>query len=255
MVSDTSGEPLDGQVALVTGAGKGIGRAVAAFLARSGARVALVDVDEERGRSAASEISVSGREALFVRADASSPDDVRAMAEQVLARLGPPGILVNNAAIFPRSLVVDMSWEEWRRVLDVNLHGAFLCTKAFVRQMIEQGSGRVVNIASGLGVTGGRRAAHYAASKGGLIAFTKCLALELAPHGITANVLVPGLTDTDMPRTGQSEEEVRALVQQIPLGRMAEPEEIAEFVAFLVGPACSYVTGQTIFVNGGWIMP
>ncbi|MFQ5878631.1 MAG: SDR family NAD(P)-dependent oxidoreductase [Dehalococcoidia bacterium] len=246
---------LDGQVAVVTGGGNGIGRATAQLLARKGAKVAVVDKDQEAGSATAEQIAVNEGEALFVQADVSRPQDVKSMAERVLSTFGKVDTLINNAATFPRSMLVDMSWEEWQHVIDVNLHGPFLCTKALMGQMIERRSGRIANIASGLGITGGVKAAHYATSKGGLIAFTKCLALELAPYGITANVLVPGLTDTDMPRRGQSAEEIAALVEQIPLKRLATPEEVAAFLAFLVSPACAYVTGQTICINGGWIMP
>ena len=246
---------LTGQVAVVTGAGNGIGRATAQLLAEKGAKIAVVDRDEGAGPAAAEQITGSGGEALFVQTDVSRPQDVTAMAEQVLSAFGKVDILINNAATFPRSMLVDMTWEEWQQVIDVNLHGPFLCTKALVDQMIQRRSGKIVNIASGLGITGGVKAAHYATSKGGLISFTKCLALELAPYGITANVLVPGLTDTDMPRKGQSEGEIAALVEQIPLKRLATPDEVAAFLAFLVSPACAYVTGQTMCINGGWIMP
>lgn len=247
--------PLAGQVAVVTGAGKGIGRASAQVLAWEGAAVAVVDLDEDVGSGAAREVVAAGGTAIFVAADVSRPGAVEAMAEEVLGTFDAVDILVNNAAVFPRSSVEEMDLEEWRRVLDVNLNGAFLCTKAFLGQMIGRHRGRIVNVASGLGVTGGIRAAHYSTSKGGLIAFTKCLARELAPHGITANVLVPGLTDTDMLRSGNTDEELASLIEGIPLGRLARPDEIAEFLAFLVGPRCEYVTGQTIFVNGGWVMP
>jgi 3-oxoacyl-[acyl-carrier protein] reductase len=132
---------------------------------------------------------------------------------------------VNKAAIFPRTAFPEMTWDEWKRVIAVNLHGPFLCVRALVPQMIGRRFGRIVNVASGLGVTGGVNAAHYATSKGGLIAFTKCFARELAPFGVTANVIVPGLSDTRMPRRGQSDKEIRALVDQIPMKRLAQPRE------------------------------
>jgi 3-oxoacyl-[acyl-carrier protein] reductase len=246
---------LSGKVAIVTGAARGIGRASALALARQGAAVAVVDVDAVGIAATAEAVAAYGGAAIGVVADISRPEQVQAMSDEVRGAFEGADILVNNAAIFPRSRVEDMAWEEWRHVLDVNLTGPFLCTKAVLPHMIARGGGRIVNVASGLGVTGGERAAHYSASKGGLIAFTKSLARELAPHGITANVLVPGLTDTEMPRSGNSPEAFAAMVAQIPLGRAAQPEEIAEFLAFLVGPGCGYVTGQTLFVNGGWIMP
>jgi len=246
---------LDGQVAVVTGAAGGIGSATALALAERGAMVALVDVDGDRGKQALQGVEEVGGKALLVRADVGDADDVADMAREILGAFGQVDFLINNAAIFPRSLLLDMAPGEWSRVLRVNLTGPFLCTKAFLPSMVKRRSGRIVNVGSGLGVTGGVRAAHYSSSKGGLIALTKCLARELAPHGITANVLVPGLTDTEMPRRGQSDDEVQAMVEQIPLGRLAAPQEVAEVLAFLVGPSCSYITGQTIFVNGGWVMP
>lgn len=246
--------PLAGRIAIVTGAADGIGRAIALVLAEHGAAVAIVDVDPE-GVTVAQAISDEGGRATFVAADVSDPASVEAMATAVTDRLGPADILVNNAAIISRSAFTDLTWDEWRRVIGVNLHGPFLCAKALVPQMIGEGFGRIVNVASGLGVTGGVNASAYATSKGGLIAFTKCLARELAASGVTANVLVPGLSDTGMPRRGQSDEEIRALVKRIPMRRLAQPREVAEYLAFIVGPSCGYVTGQTLFVNGGWFMP
>jgi len=178
------------------------------------------------------------------------------MADRVLAAFGRVDIVVNDAAIFPRTAIVDLDFEEWQRVLAVNLSGPFLCTKAVLAGMIERRWGRVINVASGLGLTGGVKAAAYSTSKGGLIAFTKSLAREVALLGITANVVVPGLADTRMPRQGgQTEAELDAMVAQIPMKRLAKPREVAEFLAFIVGPSCDYVTGQTLFVNGGWLMP
>jgi 3-oxoacyl-[acyl-carrier protein] reductase len=246
---------LDGQVAVITGSGNGIGRAAALRLADQGASICVVDADDAGGATTARTICTRGGTAQFFSTDVSRPQSVRAMADEVLRRFGQVDILVNDAAIFPRSFLVDMDWTEWERVIAVNLHGPFLCTKAFLASMVSRRKGRIVNVASGLGVTGGTKAAHYATSKGGVIAFTKSLALELAPYGITANVLVPGLSDTGMPRRGQSKEEIQAMIEQIPLKRLAQPEEIAEFLAFIVGPSSAYVTGQTLFVNGGWIMP
>jgi NAD(P)-dependent dehydrogenase (short-subunit alcohol dehydrogenase family) len=246
---------LEGKVAVITGSGNGIGRASALRLAQAGAIICVVDADDAGGSATATAIGTGGGTAQFFSTDVSRPESVRSMADEVLGRFGKVDILVNDAAIFPRSFLVDMDWSEWERVIAVNLHGPFLCTKAFLSSMVSRRAGRIVNVASGLGVTGGTKAAHYATSKGGLIAFTKSLALELAPYGITANALVPGLSDTGMPRRGQSEQEIQAMLEQIPLKRLAQPEEIAEFLAFLVGPSSAYVTGQTLFVNGGWIMP
>jgi 3-oxoacyl-[acyl-carrier protein] reductase len=242
-------------VVLVTGAATGIGRAIGAVFAAEGARTVLLDVDDQRGRDAASEIESSGGEALFVWTVVSDASAVRAAVDAAIDRFEVIDVVVNNAAIFTRASIGELTFEDWRHVLGVNLDGTFHVVKAVLPHLVERRRGKILNIASGLGITGGRNAAAYATSKAAIIGFTKCLAQELAPLGIAANVVVPGLTDTEMPRQGQSDDAIDAMVAQIPWGRLAQPEEIARFVALLASPSCAYVTGQTIPVNGGWIMP
>lgn len=245
---------LDGQVALITGSAAGIGRALGTVFAAEGARLVLLDVDDDGGHEAAKEIDAAGDEALFVSTDVSDPAAVDAAVAAGLSRYGAIDVVVNNAAVFTRAPLDELTYEDWRRVLGVNLDGTFHVVKAVMAHMIERRKGKIFNVASGLGITGGRRAAAYATSKAGIVAFTKCVAHELAPHGVAANTVVPGLTDTDMPRRDQGEDMIAAMVAQIPFGRLARPEEVANFVALLASPMCQYVTGQTLFVNGGWIM-
>jgi len=246
---------LSGQVALVTGAANGIGRALGITFAAEGASTVLLDLDEEQGGSLAATIERASGDALFVTTDVSDPTSVRAAVDTTVERFEKIDIVVNNAAIFTRAPLDELTYEDWRRVLGVNLDGAFHVVRAVLPHLLQRGSGKIFNMSSGLGITGGRRAAAYATSKAALIGFTKCIAHELAVHGIAANVIVPGLTDTEMPRRGQSDEQVDAMIAQIPWGRLAEPEEVARFVTLLASPTCTYVTGQTLPVNGGWIMP
>jgi NAD(P)-dependent dehydrogenase (short-subunit alcohol dehydrogenase family) len=246
---------LEGQVALVTGAASGIGAAMGRVFTAEGARTVLLDLDAPRGAALARELERVGGETLFVPADVSDPHAVAAAVASAVDRFESIDVVVNNAAIFTRASIDDLTYDDWRHVIGVNLDGTFHVVKAVLPHLKRQGRGKIFNIASGLGVTGGRRAAAYATSKAAIIGFTKCLAHELAPHGIAANVVIPGLTDTEMPRRGQSADAIAAMVAQIPWGRLAEPDEVARFVALLASPACNYVTGQTLPVNGGWIMP
>jgi NAD(P)-dependent dehydrogenase (short-subunit alcohol dehydrogenase family) len=247
--------PLAGQVALVTGAASGIGRAVSIELAARGAGTVLLDVDEERGRGAAISIEADGGSALYVRTDVADPASVQVAVTAGMERFERIDVVVNDAAVFTRAAIDELTFEDWRYVIGVNLDGTFHVVQAVLPHLVAQQRGKIFNFSSGLGVTGGRRAAAYATSKAAIIGFTKCLAHELAPLGISANVIIPGLTDTEMPRKDQSAEIFDAMVAQIPWGRPAQPEEVARFVALLADPACTYVTGQTLAVNGGWIMP
>jgi 3-oxoacyl-[acyl-carrier protein] reductase len=245
---------LVGQVAIVTGAATGIGRALATVFAAEGACVALLDVDD-RAAQVVHDIEAAGGRALYVRTDVADPVAVAAAVAATAERYERIDVVVNNAAVFTRMPIEELTFDDWRSVLGVNLDGTFHVVKAVLPQLLRQRSGKIFNVSSGLGITGGRRAAAYATSKAAIIGFTKCLAQELAPHGIAANVIVPGLTDTDMPRRDQSAEDIDAMVSQIPWGRLARPDEVAQFIALLASPSCTYVTGQTLPVNGGWIMP
>ena len=245
---------LEQRTAIVTGAAQGIGRAIARGFAREGASVVIADVNQESARTVKNEIEAGGGKALAIRTDVSDESSVQAMAKESLAEFGRVDILVNNAGIFPTSSVEEMSEEDWDRVIGTNLVGAFLCAKAVVPKFLEQGSGRIISLTSGRAFQGAKNGAHYAASKAGIIGFSKSLALELAPHGSTVNVICPGITDTAQPRGHQTEEEMYAQGQRIPLGRIGQPEDLVGPAVFLASGAAAFVTGQTILVNGGSIM-
>jgi NAD(P)-dependent dehydrogenase (short-subunit alcohol dehydrogenase family) len=245
---------LEQRIAIVTGAGQGIGRAIARGFAREGAGVVIADVNEESARTVKDEIEAGGGRALAMRTDVSNEISVQTMAKKSLEKFGQIDILVNNAGIFPTSSVEEMSEEDWDRVIGTNLVGAFLCAKAVVPKFLEQGSGRIISLTSGRAFQGAKHGAHYAASKAGIIGFSKSLALELAPHGITVNVICPGITDTAQPRGHQTEEEMYAQGKRIPLGRIGQPEDLVGPAIFLASGAAAFVTGQTILVNGGSIM-
>ena len=245
---------LEQRIAIVTGAGQGIGRAMALGLAREGARVAIADVNEECANTVKNEIEASGGRALAIRTDVSNEKSVQAMVEKSLKEFLRVDILVNNAGIFPTSPVEEMSEEDWDRVIGTNLVGAFLCAIAVVPKFLEQGTGRIISITSGRAFQGAKNGAHYAASKAGIIGFSKSLALELAPHRITVNVICPGITDTAQPRGHQTEEQIYAQAQRIPLGRIGQPEDLVGPAVFLASDAAAFITGQTLLVNGGSIM-
>ena len=235
-------------VALVTGAAQGIGRAIAAGLAESGLVVVCGDVLDASETAAA----VGGHPVSLDVSDASQVRSAVALA----AGLGELAVLVNNAGIFPRSPVLDLDESEWQRVQDVNLKGTFLCSQAAARVMREQGGGgRIVNVTSGAAFVSSPQSAAYAASKAGIVAFTRVLALELAPDKITVNAVAPGFTDTAQPRSFFSDDDLAAIAKRIPAGRLAEPEEIVPAVLYLCSEGAAYVTGQTLHVNGGLYMP
>jgi 3-oxoacyl-[acyl-carrier protein] reductase len=247
---------LAGQVALVTGAQQGIGRALAVALAGDGADVGVNYLDDgEAAERVAAEVRSAGRRACVVQGDVSRARDAVAMVEAVARELGTPGILVNNAGVFPRIDFLEMTEHDWDRVLDVNLKGSFLCAQATARRMVAAGiAGTIVNISS-VAMRGTPLGVHYAASKAGVMGLTRAMALALAPHRIRVNALAPGLTDTAQPRHGNSEAELVELGRQIPLeGRMARPEEIARVAVFLAAEESGWITGQTIHVNGGAFM-
>jgi NAD(P)-dependent dehydrogenase (short-subunit alcohol dehydrogenase family) len=239
---------------LVTGAGQGIGRAIARGMAREGARVVVADLNEANANAIKQEIEAAGGKALAVHSDISQEDSVRAMVETSLQEFRRLDILVNNAGIFPTSSVEAMKEEEWDRVIGTNLVGTFLCSKAVVPHMLAQRSGKIISLTSGRAFHGAKHGAHYAASKAGIIGFSKSLALELALSGITVNVICPGITDTAQPRGHQTEEQIYAQGQRIPLGRIGQPEDLVGPTIFLASDAAGFITGQTILANGGGIM-
>lgn len=245
--------PLADQIAVVTGAGRGIGHAIALALAQAGADVACISRTPENAEKAAGEVRALGRRAWAHGLDVSNVAAVAAAAEAILGETARLDILVNNAGVTRDGLLMRMSEEDWDTVLDTNLKGAFNVTKAFVRPMIRQRSGRIINIASVSGLVGNAGQCNYAASKAGLIGFTKSVARELASRGITANVIAPGFIDTDM--TSALRDELRAhVLRQIPMGSFGKVEDIAHAAVFLASPAARYITGQVITVDGGMVM-
>jgi len=244
---------LEDQVALVTGCGRGIGQAIALALAEHGANVVVNDVVEESAKQVAAEIEEMDVAAMPVVADITCEDSVKAMVTAVMDRFGQIDILVNNAGITQDNLVVRMSEEQWDAVLAVNLKGAFLCTKAVARPMLKARRGRIINIASVVGLTGNVGQANYSSSKGGLIALTKSTAQELGSRGITCNAIAPGFIETEM--TGRLSGEAREqMLGRVPLGRPGQPEDVAGAVVFLAGSEAAYITGQVLSVDGGMVM-
>ena len=250
-LEDTFG--LRGQVAIVTGAGRGIGRAVALDLARAGAAVALVGRSHEPLLETRALVEQVGGRALVVVCDVTQEAQVSALTQKALSVFGRIDILVNNAGVGHPGQIESTSLTDWGTVLSTNLTGAFVCTKAVLGVMRGQGSGAVVNVASISGQTGGvSGSAPYAASKGGLIAFTKALARQMAPFGGRANAVAPGQIDTRM--SVVDPERLRLVRSLTPLGRLGTPEEVAHAVLFLASPAASFITGHVLNVNGGILM-
>ena len=244
---------LDNQVAVVTGAGRGIGRAIALKFAAEGANVACVSRTAENSEKVANEVRALGRKAWACAVDVADSKGVAAAGEKILAEAGRVDILVNNAGVTKDGLLMRMSDEDWDTVLNTNLKGAFSFTKAFARTMLKQRSGRIINVASIIGLIGNAGQANYAASKAALIGFTKSVARELGSRGITANALAPGFIETDM--TAALNDEVRKqLLEKIPLASFGQAEDIAAAALFLAGASGRYITGQVLVVDGGMVM-
>ena len=244
---------LDQQVAVVTGAGRGLGKAIALRFAAEGADVVCLSRSSENAESAAEAVRESGRQAWAIAADVGDSDSVNQAVKQILGEAGKVDVLVNNAGVTRDGLLMRMSEEDWDLVLDTNLKGAFLLTKAFTRPMMKQRKGRIINISSVIGLIGNAGQVNYAASKAGLIGMTKSVARELASRNITTNVIAPGFIRSDM--TSQlKEEQQEAILAGIPLGEMGEPEDIAQAALFLAGPGARYITGQVLTVDGGMVM-
>ncbi|MGA7826898.1 MAG: 3-oxoacyl-[acyl-carrier-protein] reductase [Geobacteraceae bacterium] len=244
---------LTGKKALVTGASRGIGKAVAMKLAAEGADVIVTATSLERAKKTADEIAALGRKAIPVKVDVGVSTDVEALFQLVVAEFGSLDILVNNAGITRDGLLMRMKDEDWDSVLDVNLKGTFLCTRESIKLMAKSKRGRIVTISSVVGEMGNAGQANYCASKAGIIGFTKAVAREYAKRNITVNAVAPGFIETDM--TGVLNDSVREeLLKQIPVNRFGAPEDIANAVYYLVSDLGSYVTGQVIGVNGGMHM-
>ena len=244
---------LENKIAVVTGAGRGIGRAIALKFAGAGADVVVVSRTVENSEKVAGEIRALGRKAWAFAVDVSDSAAVAAAGEKILAAAGRVDILVNNAGVTRDGLLMRMSDADWDTVLNTNLKGAFLVTKAFNRAMLKQRSGRIINIASVVGIMGNAGQCNYAASKAGLIGFTKSAAREFAARGVTVNAIAPGFTETDM--TADLKPEMREVIlKQIPLGSLGQAEDIASAALYLAAASGRYVTGQVLTVDGGMVM-
>jgi len=245
---------LENDVALVTGASRGIGRAIASALARAGARVVGTSTTAEGAASLTAELASHGYNGRGAVLDVASESSIASLLAELERAEGMPTILVNNAGITRDGLLLRMKPEDWDRVLATNLTAVFRLSKAALRRMMRERRGRIVNIASVVALTGNPGQANYAAAKAGLLGFTKSLAREVASRGITVNVVAPGFIDTDMTRA-LSDEQRTALTGQIPMQRLGTPEDVAAAVVFLASPAAAYITGETLHVNGGLYMP
>lgn len=244
---------LEGEIALVTGASRGIGRAIALELAAQGAAVAGTATTEAGAAGIGEALSAAGGRGLGLVLDVADQASIDAALARIGAELGAPTILVNNAGITRDNLLMRMKDEEWASVIETNLTSIYRLSKACLRAMLKARKGRIVNIASVVGLSGNGGQANYAAAKAGMLGFSKSLAREVGSRGITVNCVAPGFIDTDMTRAlGEPERE--ALLAGIPLGRLGQAEEIAAAVAFLVSPAAGYITGETLSVNGGMHM-
>ena len=244
---------LENKIAIVTGGARGIGKAISMSLANEGATIAIVDINEEAAQETADEMNKAGFTAKGYKANVASPEDVNAMVKAVIKDFGQVDILVNNAGITRDNLIMRMTENEWDLVIDINLKGTFNCIKAVTRPMMKARSGKIVNIASIVGVMGNAGQANYCASKGGVIGLTKSAARELAARNINVNGVAPGYIQTEMTDV-LSDEAKEWFMNNIPLKRAGSPESVASVVTFLAGPDSEYITGQTINLDGGMVM-
>ncbi|QXE03066.1 3-oxoacyl-[acyl-carrier-protein] reductase [Terribacillus sp. DMT04] len=245
---------LTGKAALVTGASRGIGREIALELARKGANVAVnYSGSKEKAEAVAEEIRALGQESIVIQANVAEEDSVKAMVKQTIEAFGSLDILVNNAGITRDNLLMRMKEEEFDAVIQTNLKGVFLCTKAVTRQMMKQRAGRIINVASIVGVSGNPGQANYVAAKAGVIGLTKTAAKELAARNVLVNAVAPGFITTDM-TDDLTEEQKQAMQSMIPLGKPGKPEDVARVVRFLASEDSNYMTGQTLHIDGGMVM-
>lgn len=244
---------LDDKVAVITGAAQGIGKAIAETLARQGADVAIADLQEEKAQAVAQEIAAdTGQQAIAIQVDVSDAASAKAMIDQAVEELGRVDILVNNAGVTRDNLIMRMKEEDWDLVLNVNLKGAFNCSRAVIRTMMRQRTGRIVNISSVSGVAGQAGQTNYSSSKAGLIGFTKALAKEVGSRNITVNAVAPGFIETVL-TTDLPQDLKDTAIELTPLGKFGKPQDIANAVAFLVSDEASFITGEVLTVDGGMV--
>jgi 3-oxoacyl-[acyl-carrier protein] reductase len=244
---------LEGKVALITGGARGIGKEIAMVFAKNGANIAICDVNLEEAQKTAKDIEGLGRQSLAFKADVTNSIQVQDMADKILDKFNKIDILINNAGITKDNLLLRMSEEEWDKVISVNLKGTFVCTKTVSRIMLKQRSGKIVNLASVIGIMGNAGQANYAASKAGIIGLTKSVAKELASRNICVNAIAPGFIMTDM--TSKLPEDVqKKMLSAIPLARFGEAKDVADLALFLSSGSSSYITGQVVQVDGGMVM-
>ncbi|BAQ10483.1 3-ketoacyl-acp reductase [Bacillus sp. OxB-1] len=245
---------FEGKAAIVTGASRGIGREIALLLGKEGARVAVnYSGSKEKADEVVGLIREAGGEAFAIQADVSDADSVKNMIDETLKTFGSIDILVNNAGITKDNLLMRMKEDEWDDVININMKGVFLCTKGVTRQMMKQRAGKIVNVASIVGVSGNPGQANYVAAKAGVIGFTKTAAKELASRNINVNAVAPGFITTDMTEV-LTDEVKEQMLSVIPLGKLGSPQDVARSVLFLLSDDAAYITGQTIHVDGGMVM-
>lgn len=245
---------LTGKTALVTGASRGIGRAIALELASQGANIAVNYAgNEAKAEEVVKEAEKLGVKAMKIQANVAQNDEVQAMIKSVIKEFGSLDILVNNAGVTKDNLLMRMKEEEFDQVIDINLKGVFLCTKAVTRQMMKQRAGKIINVASIVGVSGNPGQANYVAAKAGVIGMTKSVALELASRNVHVNAVAPGFIATDM-TDALTEEQQKAIMDLVPLAKFGQPEDVAKVVRFLASDDANYITGQTIHIDGGMVM-
>jgi len=245
---------LKEKISIVTGASRGIGKAISKAIIKEGAKVALVDIDIEPLKNVASSINKQGGEAIAIQTDVSNFEEVEIMVERVISQFGSIDILVNNAGIILRGNFLELTHENWERVISVNLGGTFNCCRVVVPHMIKQGGGKIINISSVAGKIGDITASPaYGTSKGAIITFTRSLARQLAQFNINVNAVAPHAIETDMSKQW-TEEKRKEIIDSIPLKRMGKPEEVAEVVVFLATEGAAFITGEVINVNGGYLM-